>query len=745
VSVGSFRLLRRLAIGGMGEVFLAIQNIEEEERQVALKRVLPHLVNERQFVDRFVDEARLMTRLDHKNILPVYELRHDEWGLYMVMEYLAGHDVRTINRALVAQDDRWPPHLAVWLIKEVCEGLEYAHNQRGVDNVPLHLIHRDVSPSNILLSDIGEVKLIDFGVARAHGNIHQSITGALQGKLAYMSPEQARGQEINHRSDLYSVGMTLYEMIAGVRPREGYNDAEMLKIAQEGQDLEIEDVWPEGDQALCAIINQTLAHEPESRFSSAQELSDTLGEWLMLQGDQSKLKSEFIQWRDGLELHRNDHALSLNEAMELQLLSGMTPTPNVASSQETLSVSLDSHTQIKADLKGTMSGVLVTAERDDFSAILTSIVDDSTILPPSKTEVEIGEQSKMIGRQIRLPLVILLGLFVMSAILFYSMNQKSMSAVNVSIMQRVNGQSIEIMSQAHDRLEWREAITVDGQAWHPQGIYPSAQPVEICITHKDWRPYCGWFRLEELTTLKVSDSDTEPAQPTAIIYLKPKSMDWSPHLNQGDERSMIETEMIDPLNSQFIEYDKDFNRPDKKTLSQKGVIKSLDKTTKKRKTKLSDKHQNQEVVQREWLIQVKGIKRDQALTLRCGKSPQLAVLTRLKADLIKVKAYTGDKCQAMVDGYASLTFKLSLLTPLVHKIELKPKALVSLRVHPPAARIFLDGVELNNPIQKKEVIGSEHKLRAIYEQNQGVVEREWNLVVTPGQRVKRFFDLTQSE
>lgn len=741
MSIGSFRLLRRLAIGGMGEVFLAIQNIEEEERQVALKRVLPHLVNERQFVDRFVDEARLMTRLDHKNIIPVYELRHDEWGLYMVMEYLAGHDVRTINRILAAQDDRWPPHLAVWLIKEVCEGLEYAHNQRGADDVPLHLIHRDVSPSNILLSDIGEVKLIDFGVARAHGNIHQSVTGALQGKLAYMSPEQARGQEISHRSDLYSVGMTLYEMIAGVRPREGYNDAEMLKIAQEGQNLEIEDVWPEGDQVLCAIINQTLAHEPESRFSSAQELSHALGQWLISQGDQSKLKSEFIQWRDGLKLDSNNHVLSLNEAMELQLLSGM--TPSVASSQNTLSVSLDSPTQIKPDLKGTMSGLLVTAERDDFLAILTSVVDDSTVLPPSKTEVEVGEQSKIKGRQIRLSLVILVTLGFMSAIVFYLVNQKSMSSVNISIMQRVNGQSIEIMS--HDRPKWREAITVDGQAWHPQGIYPSTQPVEICVTHKDWRPYCGWFRLEELTTLKVSDSDTEPAQPTAIIYLKPKSMDWSPHLNQGDERSMIETEMIDPLKSQFIEYDKDFDRFDRTTFPQKRVIKSLDKNTKKIKTKLSHRHQNQEIVQREWLIQVKGIKRDQALTLRCGKSPQLAVLTRLKADLIKVKAYRGDKCQAMVDGYASLTFKLSLLTPLVHKIELKPKALVSLRVHPPAARIFLDGVELNNPIQKKEVIGSEHKLRAIYEQDQGVIEREWNLVVTPGQKVKRFFDLTQSE
>ena len=305
----------------MGEVFLADHLGANPHQgspapQVALKRILPHLVAERDFVDRFVDEARLMIRLRHPNLLPVYELRRDHWGLYMVMEYSKGYDIRTLNRRIKSQGQIWPPEVAVWVIREVCEGLSYAHQQKDEDGVSLGLVHRDVSPSNILLSEEGHVQLIDFGVARAQGGIHQSISGALQGKLAYMSPEQARGEEASPQSDLFSLGLTLYEMLSGKRPREGMSDAEMLQAAQSTQDIMLERDWPGGDSKLIKLVNQVTSHAKNERPDDADELSKRLTSWLKTSTQTTSIERLVSEWLEQISITESHLESSLSQSSE---------------------------------------------------------------------------------------------------------------------------------------------------------------------------------------------------------------------------------------------------------------------------------------------------------------------------------------------------------------------------------------------------------------------------------------------
>ena len=325
--VGPYQLIKRLAVGGMGEVFLAQHTGPYFTRDVALKRILPHLMNERHFIDQFIDEAHLMTRLHHGNILSVYELCQDEWGLYMVMEFLQSVDIRSLNRKLSDSDERWPTEVAVWVIAEVCAGLDYAHQLTDEEGVSLDLIHRDISPSNILLGFAGEVKLIDFGVARALGGLHKSVAGRLQGKLAYLSPEQARGETLTTQSDVFSLGVVLYEMLSRQRIWMGETDAELLQSAQEGALPPLGSAWSAGPDALCSIIDRSLALDRELRYATAGAFGEALRGWLSSTKraiDHSDLKV----WLSSRVEPLSSGALSLDEAMDLHLASAHSGTPS---------------------------------------------------------------------------------------------------------------------------------------------------------------------------------------------------------------------------------------------------------------------------------------------------------------------------------------------------------------------------------------------------------------------------------
>lgn len=331
-TLGRYRLVRRLAAGGMGEVYLAeLPGVANLSQRVAIKRILPHLARDTEFVSKFIDEAYIMMRLHHGNIVGVHELADQDGELYIVMEYLPGRDLKAVTRRLRQGRAVMPPDLALWLVAEICTALDYAHRKTDDDGAPMHIVHRDVSPSNVLLGAGGEVKLLDFGIARARGRLHQSISGTLQGKFVYMSPEQADGRKVGPASDIYSTGLVLYELLTGVRPFEGESETETLRKVRAGAVEPPSAVRNELDAALDPLIMQALAQDPAARYPSAaamrralqHHLADArshadaqqLGEWL------GELFPEGVT-----SPHGPTGPMSIEDALELQLGA---LTPNV--------------------------------------------------------------------------------------------------------------------------------------------------------------------------------------------------------------------------------------------------------------------------------------------------------------------------------------------------------------------------------------------------------------------------------
>jgi len=276
-ALGRYVLKRRLAAGGMGEVYLGeVQGAANFTKRVAIKRILPHLARTPGFETKFIDEAHVMVQLHHGNIVPVLELGDDAGELYLVMEYLPGRDLRAVLQRLRSAGRPCPIDLAAWLLCEVCDALDYAHRKTGNDGQPLQIVHRDVSPSNVMLGASGEVKLLDFGIARARGSMHQSISGTLQGKFAYMSPEQAEGLSVDARSDIFSAGLVLYELLTGVRPLEGDSETETLRRVRGAEVPPPSTFRPEVSPDLDAAVLRALALRPGDRWTTAADFARAL-------------------------------------------------------------------------------------------------------------------------------------------------------------------------------------------------------------------------------------------------------------------------------------------------------------------------------------------------------------------------------------------------------------------------------------------------------------------------------------
>src|SRR5580700_11968031 len=232
--IAQFEIVRRLGAGGMAEVFLAKKRGAEGTFKVlVLKRILPTHGSSRRFRAMFIEEARLATRLNHPNVVQVYELQDfgDE-GLLLAMEYVEGCDLGCLIATARTQSTRIPPWVGAWIISEAAKGLHYAHEKKDEAGQPLDIIHRDVSPQNILLSFEGAVKIADFGIASAR--LFADEQGVLKGKFGYMSPEQARGESVDRRSDLYALGVILWEILAGRPIHGGLGGEALLDIVRSG-------------------------------------------------------------------------------------------------------------------------------------------------------------------------------------------------------------------------------------------------------------------------------------------------------------------------------------------------------------------------------------------------------------------------------------------------------------------------------------------------------------------------------
>jgi serine/threonine protein kinase len=274
---GKYYLLERINVGGMAEVFKAkTVGVEGFERIVALKRILPSIAEDEEFITMFIDEAKIAVQLQHANIAQIFDLGKVEDSYFIALEYVNGRDLRGIFDDLRKQGQNMPMPQVCYLIMQLCEGLDYAHNKRDAQGHELNLVHRDVSPQNVLLGYDGEVKLIDFGIAKAAGKASKTQAGILKGKFGYMSPEQVRGLPIDRRSDIFALGIVLYEMLTGERLFIGESDFSTLEKVRNVEIIPPSSFNAEIPDKLERIVLKALEKNVEDRYQNAIDLHDDL-------------------------------------------------------------------------------------------------------------------------------------------------------------------------------------------------------------------------------------------------------------------------------------------------------------------------------------------------------------------------------------------------------------------------------------------------------------------------------------
>lgn len=278
---GKYQILDRIATGGMAEIFKAqLEGIGGFKRTFAIKRVLPHLSKNTDYVNMLVDEAKVAGLLSHANIVQILDLGQVDDIWYIAMEYVRGKDLGAVTERLAERGLVLPVPHAAFIAIELLKGLDYAHKrqvQRGGRPVPLNIIHRDVSPANILIAYQGEVKLTDFGIARASLKVMETQAGVIKGRFDYMSPEQAAGsRDLDQRSDLFSVGVLLYQMLTGAHPFSAETELDTLDNVRAGTYIPITEHNPDVPYALEAVVDRALRTNRDERYMTAQSFKEAL-------------------------------------------------------------------------------------------------------------------------------------------------------------------------------------------------------------------------------------------------------------------------------------------------------------------------------------------------------------------------------------------------------------------------------------------------------------------------------------
>ena len=302
-----YQVLERIDAGGMAEVFKGkVSTVQGIEKLVAIKRVLPGLTENDKFVRMFLDEARVAMQLSHANIVHVYDIGKtpdtgDTAGaFFIVMEYVEGLNLKSVVERNLRTGRRLPLAVSLYIMTEVCKALSYAHTLRDLQGHPLGIVHRDVSPPNILMSRAGEVKLADFGLAKAHSQVEATDPGIVKGKFSYLSPEAAYGETVDLRSDVFSLGIIVWELIAGRRLFYGDTDMDTLHLVRKCLVPPLAGLHAEVGPELSSIILKALARDTADRYQSARELGDALIRYLFANGlavssqDVSALVDEFL-------------------------------------------------------------------------------------------------------------------------------------------------------------------------------------------------------------------------------------------------------------------------------------------------------------------------------------------------------------------------------------------------------------------------------------------------------------------
>jgi serine/threonine protein kinase len=322
IKFGRYELLELLATGGMAQIYRAqLHSAEGTAKELVIKRVLPHLAQNRDFIEMFVDEARISLPLTHGNIVQVFEFGQEGDDYFLAMEYVRGRNLQTIIDRLRERNERTPIPVALYIAAAVAKGLDYAHRFRDSRDRPTGIIHRDVSPQNILVGFQGEIKLTDFGIAKARSRIRETSQGIIRGKAAYLSPEQAACEELDGRSDQFSLGAVLFELMTGRRAFEGINEIETLQRVRTAEIEPPSRLRPEISAELDHVVQRMLAGDRASRFDTCGGLHVVLTR-ILNEIDPAFSDAALADWMRqvfGHEFDRSTRRLSVGEQLREQL------------------------------------------------------------------------------------------------------------------------------------------------------------------------------------------------------------------------------------------------------------------------------------------------------------------------------------------------------------------------------------------------------------------------------------------
>ncbi|WP_043711888.1 serine/threonine protein kinase [Corallococcus macrosporus] len=278
---GNYRLIDRIAVGGMAEIFLAHQQQDDgRESPVVIKRIRPHLSKHAAFVKMFLNEARLAAQLNHPNVVQIHDLGKIADSYFIAMEYVSGRDMRRVVPKAEALGIPFPLVYAVKIASCVCAGLHHAHTKADLYGNPLNIVHRDVSPENVVVAFDGSVKILDFGIAKAANQMEQTRNGEIKGKLSYMSPEQCLGKPLDCRSDIFSLGVVLYEWLTGFKLFTGESEAAVMRSITEGKIYAPSYFREDLPERLEVILMRALERDRDKRYQTAAQMQKDLDAFL---------------------------------------------------------------------------------------------------------------------------------------------------------------------------------------------------------------------------------------------------------------------------------------------------------------------------------------------------------------------------------------------------------------------------------------------------------------------------------
>ena len=470
---GRYRLRGLLGQGGMGQLFVAEQHgIQGFSKIVAVKRILPHLASSPQFQDMFLNEARMAARLEHPNIVATYELGEAEGSYFISMEYLPGEDLAAILSAC-QRGEPMAIEIAVAMTQQSANGLHYAHDIRDAGGKPVGLVHRDVNPSNIFVTYYGMVKLLDFGIVKNAPGSTQTSPGMFKGKYAYCAPEQIEGGDIDRRTDIFSLGIVLWEALTNRSLFAKANDALTMDAVRSQTVVAPSALRPEVPRDLDAITMRALSRDPRARFQSAHEMSEALDAFLVQRQQRPTSKSIGLWMESLFEANRATLKKAIAQGTEVESsleqlqVRKLVPASLPAASGRSLSAQpralwsthRPSTDQAAADRIGAQASVVDTTSRAPLRA------STETPLPPGTEVARAASQGGThITRRSRTPLwMIALGTAaVVAVVVVFSLRQESPGWVGSSQQASATTGTIDVRSDPSGAI-----IFVDGE---PSGL-----------------------------------------------------------------------------------------------------------------------------------------------------------------------------------------------------------------------------------------------------------------------------------